>query len=217
MKCSLEHRYAALGYGAASIFYAAMAGVLWMGVSGVIVPPTPTTPPPLEIAVAFEMASATPQKQPTEAPKAVPSKPLPPKKIVKVRNKTQPPKNIAPKASSTPQPPAMHQASTAHYQAKTSKSNGASGVTRSASYAHNPKPPYPIKARARKQQGTVMLRVRLSAKGSVEQITIHASSGHRLLDDAALRAVQQWSFTPAIRADQSVASSIIVPVTFRLR
>jgi periplasmic protein TonB len=42
------------------------------------------------------------------------------------------------------------------------------------------------------------------------------TSGHPILDLAALSAVRQWHFIPATQAGQSVAAVADVPVQFRL-
>ena len=85
-----------------------------------------------------------------------------------------------------------------------------------ANYAHNPKPEYPILAKSREWQGKVSLRVKVSAEGLSAEVEIAHSSGHDLLDDAAIEAVKQWRFIPAKRGETAVASSVIVPIVFSL-
>jgi protein TonB len=82
--------------------------------------------------------------------------------------------------------------------------------------AGNAKPDYPAEARRRGQQGRVVLRVEVSAAGSPVSVTIGTSSGHELLDQAALRAVSGWRFTPATRGAAPVAGAVDLPVQFRL-
>ena len=58
-------------------------------------------------------------------------------------------------------------------------------------YLNNPAPAYPVFAKRAREQGVVMLRVRVDAAGKVEEIAIHKSSGSERLDKAALAAVRQ--------------------------
>ncbi len=64
---------------------------------------------------------------------------------------------------------------------------------------------YPEEARRRNISGSLILDVALNPDGSVNQIVIRRSSGHKLLDDAAIRIVKLAApfapFPPAIRKD----------------
>jgi periplasmic protein TonB len=86
-----------------------------------------------------------------------------------------------------------------------------------ANYAHNPKPEYPAVAKSRNWQGKVILHVQVSAQGLSNSVKVEHSSGHDMLDEAAIEAVKQWRFIPAKRGDTSIASSVLVPIVFRLR
>ena len=86
----------------------------------------------------------------------------------------------------------------------------------SANYGTNPKPKYPAIARSRGWQGKVLLRVKVSADGLSEAVTLHSSSGHDTLDESAIAAVEKWQFIPAKRGNTAVASSVIVPIIFTL-
>jgi len=85
-----------------------------------------------------------------------------------------------------------------------------------AGYRSNPSPRYPAQARRRHLEGVVVLKVRVSSKGSPTQVTVASSSGHAVLDRAARRAVRGWSFRPANRGGQAVAGTVNVPIHFRL-
>lgn len=85
-----------------------------------------------------------------------------------------------------------------------------------ADYLHNPKPAYPTLARRRGEEGKVQLKVRVSAQGEALNITLAKSSGYDSLDAAAIEAVTRWRFVPARRGEETVESSVIVPVTFSL-
>ncbi|AHF04446.1 energry transducer TonB [Marichromatium purpuratum 984] len=91
------------------------------------------------------------------------------------------------------------------------------GVDRPARpIAGNPPPRYPRRARRQGVEGRVLIRVVVGADGRVGATTLIESSGHRLLDDAALRAVARWRFAPAWQAGRAVAAQLTVPVIFRL-
>ena len=60
------------------------------------------------------------------------------------------------------------------------------------------KPHYPAEALAKRVEGTVTLRFRIEADGSVSQALVHKSSGDASLDEAARVAIAKCTFTPAI-------------------
>jgi len=70
---------------------------------------------------------------------------------------------------------------------------------------------YPAEAVARGIEGEVRLIVRLSADGTVENVSIAASSGYPLLDNAAIKAAFAMG-----RLSGASARELIVPVIFRL-
>ncbi|MFO7604797.1 MAG: energy transducer TonB [Desulfurivibrionaceae bacterium] len=84
-------------------------------------------------------------------------------------------------------------------------------------YRKNPPPEYPSLARRRHLQGTVVLEVSVSAEGTVEELMVEESSGHKVLDRAALRAVGDWLFEPGRRGGERIAMRVMVPVRFDLR
>ena len=84
-------------------------------------------------------------------------------------------------------------------------------------YASNPAPEYPASARRRREEGTVLLHVQVSAAGRAERVELARSCGHPALDEAALRAVRDWAFEPARIGPRAVACEIEVPVRFELR
>ena len=67
---------------------------------------------------------------------------------------------------------------------------------------------YPEEARRRKISGQLVLDVALNPDGKINQITIRSSSGHKVLDDAAIRIVELAApyapFPEAIRAETDV-------------
>lgn len=68
----------------------------------------------------------------------------------------------------------------------------------------NPPPLYPPQAAVQGIQGTVVLRLTVSAQGEVAALEVHQSSGHGMLDAAAVQTVRNWRFEPALVGAQSV-------------
>lgn len=94
---------------------------------------------------------------------------------------------------------------------------GQPGADREAAPASGNEPPeYPWTARARGQQGRVVLSVWVSAEGEAQRLAVLKSSGYSALDRAAANAVQHWRFRPARRAGVDTQSLVYVPVMFRL-
>jgi len=81
---------------------------------------------------------------------------------------------------------------------------------------NNRPPVYPPSAIAARLQGTVIVRLRIDAEGNVANLQIERSSGHALLDAAAVQAVRHWRFVPAQRRGRPVATTVRLPVRFSL-
>jgi protein TonB len=91
------------------------------------------------------------------------------------------------------------------------------GARFDADYLDNPKPAYPSASRRLGEEGTVLLRVFVSADGLARQVEVKHSSGFPRLDQAAEGAVARWRFVPAKRGDQAVAAWVVVPISFSLK
>lgn len=83
-------------------------------------------------------------------------------------------------------------------------------------YLSNPKPVYPRAAKRRGMQGTVVLEIEVSVDGKPLSILIAESSGFKILDVAAKKAVSDWQFIPAQRNGVAVVASVDVPIRFIL-
>lgn len=83
-------------------------------------------------------------------------------------------------------------------------------------FGDNRPPNYPQSAISRGWEGTVLLRVHLSPDGSVTKVEVIDSSGFAVLDGAAVNAVKTWAATPATCGGKPVATTIRLPVKFRL-
>lgn len=72
---------------------------------------------------------------------------------------------------------------------------------------------YPPSALASREHGDVMVAVTVDIDGHVSKVDVLESGGADL-DEAAVVAVRQWTFSPALRAGKPVASRIRVPFHF---
>jgi TonB family protein len=85
-----------------------------------------------------------------------------------------------------------------------------------ADLSGNRPPVYPLDAVRRRLQGVVLLQLRITAQGKVEDVKLIQSSGHPILDNAAIDAVASWQGRPARRWGQAVTSVERLPIRFRL-
>ena len=74
------------------------------------------------------------------------------------------------------------------------------------------KPDYPTEARQRHITGSgVVLLIVDRASGRVTSVTMAQSTGHKILDDAAIHTFSQWRFKPGIVA----LGRIKIPVSYK--
>ena len=205
-------------------------------------PAPETSAKPLVMDVALIAAPPSPQVKPTPpAPPVVQPKPKPPlekpkkapprpkktsvekKPIATSRSTTEaaPAAKTVTAPSSAPvnpaepvaAPPRPAQTPVSPVQPKTETFTEANYR---ANYKSNPKPAYPRIAKSRGWQGRVLLRVQVTAAGRSASVQVQQSSGHEILDEAAVEAVKNWTFIPAKRGTTPVASSVTVPIQFKL-
>jgi len=84
-------------------------------------------------------------------------------------------------------------------------------------YKSNPSPEYPELARRRGYEGEVLLSGMISVNGTVIALKVKGSSGHPILDRAAVKAVAMWEFEPARRMGSPVPLLVDIPVRFVLK
>lgn len=81
----------------------------------------------------------------------------------------------------------------------------------------SPPPAYPGEALRAGITGIVELEILVGVDGRPVDVRVVRSSGHRMLDQAALRTVRtKWTFVPAMRDGQPVQALGRVPVEFRM-
>ncbi len=79
------------------------------------------------------------------------------------------------------------------------------------------KPPvYPPRCLRLGLEGVVRVRVLVGENGVPQEVAIAATSGEALLDEAALEAVREWVFKPALRNGVPARSWAVVPIEFKL-
>ena len=81
---------------------------------------------------------------------------------------------------------------------------------------HNPSPEYPEMAIFLGYQGDVIIRIKVSTRGTSEGVEVLNSSGHKMLDEAATKALKKWRFTPSKQGNTTVASSVVITVSYVL-
>lgn len=81
--------------------------------------------------------------------------------------------------------------------------------------AGNAEPKYPASMLRAGVGGTVVVLAEIDAAGNPVNVRVVERSGERDLDRAALTAVRQWRFEPAMRNGKAVATSVKVPVDFK--
>jgi protein TonB len=191
-------------------------------------PPMPLTvelrelPPPPEITPPEPLPMET-RPVPQERPKPTPQKPVPQQREEKAveQPRTAPILTAPPEAPRTPSavpeqrpapPPDPPRAQPAPAVAPAPVTSPRSD----AAYLNNPRPAYPLAARRRGDQGTVYVRVVVTAEGLAASVTLDRSSGHPSLDEAALGAVKSWRFVPARQGGQAIEAPYVAPVVFKL-
>jgi len=80
----------------------------------------------------------------------------------------------------------------------------------------NRPPSYPVVAIRQQLEGTVLLCLHIARTGEVERVEVSESSGHAVLDRAAVAAVSRWRGQPAQQAGRPVATVEWLPIRFRL-
>jgi len=166
-----------------------------------VVPPEPPLAEPEPFPPPAPQAIAEPPAQPL--PQPPPSKPLPPRQHAAPPDSAPAPRAPAEPRVATVVPPPLP-------AAPILPPEPAGGL------ASNRKPDYPTAAKLRGQQGRVVLRVEVSPAGAPLSVAVVATSGHAVLDKAALAAVEQWRFKPATQAGMPVVGAVDVPIQFRL-
>lgn len=173
---------------------------------------TPDAPAPVMVGVWVPPPAPA---VPAAAPPRAPAPPLPAKAAPVLSSRTPVPA-ARPTLAAAPEAAPEAAAETASPVATPPAPESLSPPSYQAAYLNNPQPAYPLLSRKQREEGTVRLRVLVSAAGRAEQLRVHTGSGHERLDRAALAAVQEWRFVPARRGEQNVSGWVEVPIQFKL-
>ncbi|MDR3435632.1 energy transducer TonB [Telmatospirillum sp.] len=182
-----------------------------------------TAEPPTEPAVSSPSPSPE-QRQATPPPAAQPHKMVKPAKHLErsQRQNAETPRETPPEAA--PLPTGEKIAALAVARPGPSDGGAASGgdaeTTLPAAYRlgqpETPAPTYPLSARRKGHEGTVVLRLAVTSDGAAADVQVIKSSGHPILDDAATETLKTWHLRPARQHGMPVAASIDVPIRFVL-
>ncbi|MCM5679292.1 energy transducer TonB [Schlegelella sp. S2-27] len=174
-----------------------------------IIPAAPVPPPPAPVPPPPAPAPKVQPKKPPPAVVAAPPSPAPAPFVVPppppLPEPPAPPVEAAPPAPvpapvPVPPPPAVP------------KTVSASAVQ----YLTQPVLNYPLQSKRLRESGQVTLNVLIEADGRPSQINVHASSGFRRLDDAAVSAMRTARFKPYKENGQAMAVWVQTPIRFDL-
>ncbi len=88
-------------------------------------------------------------------------------------------------------------------------------VTRIPELVSEVKPEYPAEARKQALEGQVVLRLTIDSTGKVSSAKVLKGAGHGF-DESALKAIENYKFTPGYEGDEAVTTEITFNVTFIL-
>lgn len=116
---------------------------------------------------------------------------------------------IANKSQNNPQ-------NTQQNNSQQNNSDSSSEIIYNAQNLGNPQPQYPLLSKRRGEEGVVLIRAFVDETGAASKVEIFKSSSFALLDNAAAEAIKKWRFAPATKLGQYIASSVIIPINFKL-
>jgi len=223
---------------ASTLIAAALHGVLF-GAAAVVLS-RPSVAPPAPVTVEVEVLAPRPDPVADSAPSAAspaapplaprlqskrpPRQPEPRRELSLARDPgfidptaepvAPPIPDAAPTAGPSAPPPSAPARAEAGHEFKGSPTGAV--VSAKPRYRSNPTPEYPIPCKRRREEGVVYLNVVVQPDGLPAAVSLNRSSGHPLLDRAALDAVRHWTFEPARAAGVPVTSVVVVPIRFFL-
>ena len=77
-------------------------------------------------------------------------------------------------------------------------------------------PKYPLIAHHNNWEGVTVLVIQIQPDGRVGEVDVSQSSGYRVLDEAAAKAVKHWRYQPALKNGVAIAWQIRVRIKFVL-
>ena len=181
-------------------------------VQGILLPAPP--------AETVQLPSAK-EQPPEPVPPPEPEKPKPkPKQPPKPKPPVEPPPSERairqPEEAVEEAPPPPKQAAMPAAEDNNSLGAPITPPQMNANPLNNPAPAYPSLSRRLGEQGIVLLEILILADGSVGEVRIKESSGHKRLDETAAKAVKRWRYMPARRGDTAIEYWYLQPVEFSL-
>ena len=175
----------------------------------------PKPEPPKKVKKPEQIQKPKPRKKPS--PVAIVKKPQPeiaPEKVSQPSNEP-----LAGYEASPPEPAEEPiQVAALPSEAELAPEPSPSGIKEAIPlYRENPPPRYPSIARRKGYEGTVVLKVLVNPKGKVADCRMFRSSGHSVLDEAAIRSIRNWLFEPGMRGEKKVEMWVKVPIRFQLK
>lgn len=151
----------------------------------------------------------------TEKPKDLPPPPPP------VDLKERPPVQVvAPDINITvpvdAPPPPIQVVTTQHVEAPPPPRAIVPGTPVKPSFVPNVQDYYPDASRRAGEEGRATVKICVNATGKIDSAEIANSTGHPLLDEAALKVAKAFRFKPATSEGKPVASCPSLPVKFEL-
>ena len=197
----------------------AVAIVTWPGVM-------PTMEPVQAVEIVFSppapqaQSEATPEPvaKPVSQPVARPA-PIAPAPIAMAK----PARPVAPQPSPSPSSQPVEAESAAESTASTTAPAAAPVAASGPAVPDTPpagldmpRPSYPRMAKQRGWQGLVVMAVEVNELGCANSVTVKQSSGHAMLDEAAMEAARRWHFRPARKDGRDITASVEIPIRFSL-
>jgi protein TonB len=157
-------------------------------------------------ALAQQQAAAAAAQQQQQAAQSAPAP------VAATPAPATPPPAPAPPVAAPPQPEPVAPAPAPVVQAPAP----ATGETRDARPLRQVPPVFPVDAARRRQEGWVELEFTIGTDGAVRDVAVVRAQPSRVFDREAVRAMQQWSFEPALRNGQPVEVRARRRIEFRL-
>jgi len=158
----------------------------------------------------FKRLPAAAPRPPLQAVLRLPPMPEPPRAEALLKNTLD--EEIAPEANEPAPPPPKPVEPARKAEAKTPPKNTQKRDIQIAQRKLSEQQFYPPEAIARNLEGEVRLIIKLSENGAVDDVEIAASSGHAILDNAAVRAAYAMGSLTGVTSRE-----LILPVIFQLQ
>jgi protein TonB len=166
-------------------------------------------------ALTTTLIEPLPEPEPIALPDEPRPQPLPRRTTVSIAPSVPTPQIAVDSVIATPEQPAVETQPTA-IEPPTGSGDASAGAQVGLAYESIVQPKYPLEARRRGEQGTVVLRVLVGRDGLPLEVDIARSSGSRQLDRAAREAVLRSRFRPVQIDGIAVEARGLVPVEFSI-